>query len=244
MRAASSPLLSMSNANGWLSSDFDWQPARLSLLVAAAALALIFGVATGAAWLVTRRHFRGQAALDAFLTLPLVLPPVVTGYALLVLLGNRGTVGSWLARHFHFQLLFTPAAAVLAGAVVAFPLMYGAAKASFSSLDGHLLDAARSLGATPARAFLTVAVPLSRAGLAVGAVLAFARALGEFGATILVAGNIAGQTTTLPTAIYTAAESGDFKLAGIYAGLLAVFNFIFILVLGFSARRKAIGPGN
>lgn len=228
----------MHRALGWLPPNLDWQPARLSLEVAAAALLLVFGLATLAAWTVTRRAFRGQAALDALFTLPLVLPPVVTGYALLILLGNRGLIGGWLARNFNIQILFTPAAAVLAGAVVAFPLMYGTAKASFAGIDGRLLDAAGALGATPSRAFFTVAMPLARTGLAVGAVLAFARALGEFGATILIAGNIAGQTATLPTAIYTAAESHDLRLASFYAGLLAAFNLVFILLLSFTARRQ------
>jgi molybdate transport system permease protein len=222
----------------WLPPNLDWQPARLSLEVAAVAALLVFCCATLAAWLVTQRPFRGQSALDALFTLPLVLPPVVTGYALLLLLGRRSFVGAWLWESFGVRLLFTPAAAVLAGAAVAFPLMYGAAKASFLQMDGHLLDAARALGASPARAFFTVAVPLARGGLAAGVVLAFARALGEFGATILVAGNIAGQTATLPTVIYSAAESGDLRLAGFYAALLALFNFAFILALGALSQRK------
>jgi molybdate transport system permease protein len=221
----------------WLPADIDWHPAWLSLEVAAVALLLVFCAATLAAKAALRHQPRGQSVLDALFTLPLVLPPIVTGYALLILLGRRGIIGAWLARTFDVQLLFTPAAAVLASAIVAFPLMYGAAKASFAHLDSHLLDVARSLGAPPLRTFLTIVLPLSRGGLLVGAVLAFARALGEFGATILVAGNIAGQTATLPTAIYTAAESGDLRLAGFYATLLAVMNFVFIVALHCLSRH-------
>jgi len=168
----------------------DWQPVLLSLQVAAAALAVAFGLGTLAALGMAGRDFWGKELLEACFLLPLVLPPVVTGYALLVLAGRQGIVGLWLERHFEFRLLFTPYAAVVASAVVAFPLAYQSAKAAFVSVDPLLLDVARSLGAAPARVFWTVTVPLSWPGLAAGAVLSFARALGEFGATIMVAGNI------------------------------------------------------
>ncbi len=215
----------------------DWQPVLLSLQVAAAALAVAFGLGTLAALGMAGRDFWGKELLEACFLLPLVLPPVVTGYALLVLAGRQGIVGLWLERHFEFRLLFTPYAAVVASAVVAFPLAYQSAKAAFVSVDPLLLDVARSLGAAPARVFWTVTVPLSWPGLAAGAVLSFARALGEFGATIMVAGNIAGRTMTVPSAIYMAAEDGDLRLAGLYSALLAVLNLGFILGLGLWSRR-------
>ena len=221
-----------------MSVGFDWQPVVLSLQVAAAALVLSLVSGTLAALLTARREFWGKDVLEAIFLLPLVLPPVVTGYVLLVLCGRQAVLGAWLEHAFHFRLLFTPYAAVLASTVVAFPLMYQSARAAFFTIDPHLHDAARSLGAPPRRVFFTVTMPLSWPGLLAGAVLSFARALGEFGATIMVAGNIAGRTTTMPTAIYTAAENGDFKVAATYSALLAVLNLLFIISLNVWMRRR------
>ncbi len=218
--------------------EFDWQPVLLSLQVAAAALVLAFVSGTLAALLTSSRDFRGKDVLEGIFLLPLVLPPVVTGYALLVLAGRQGLLGVWLEHTFSFRLIFTPYAAILASAVVAFPLMYQSAKTAFVTIEPDLQDAARSLGATPNRVFWTVKIPLSWPGLVGGAVLSFARALGEFGATIMVAGNIAGRTTTMPTAIYMAAEGGDLRLAGVYSALLAIFNLLFIISLSVWTRRK------
>lgn len=216
----------------------DWQPVVLSFEVAAVALALAFTLGTVAALWMAGRDFWGKELLEALFLLPLVLPPVVTGYALLVLLGRQGATGRWLEQGLGLRLLFTPAAAVLASAVVAFPLAYGSARAAFESVDPHGRDAARSLGASPARVFWTITVPQSWAGLVAGATLAFARALGEFGATIMVAGNIAGRTTTAPAAIYMAVEDGDLQLAGQYSALLAAINLLFLLGLRLWARRN------
>ncbi len=216
----------------------DWQPVVLSLQVAAAALVVAWSLGTLAALGMAERDFWGKELFEAIFLLPLVLPPVVTGYALLVLAGRQGIVGMWLERHFELRLLFTPYAAVAASAVVAFPLAYQSARAAFSGVDSLLLDVARSLGAAPARVFFTIMVPLSWPGLMAGAVLSFARALGEFGATIMVAGNIEGRTTTVPSAIYMAAENGDMKRAGLYSALLAAFNLAFILGLGLWSRRR------
>ena len=218
--------------------SFDWQPIVLSLEVAFAALLLTFGTGTWAAFCVSRRRFWGRDLLDAIFLLPLVLPPVVTGYVLLLLIGRRGIVGMWLQNSFGVQLLFTPYAAVLASAIVAFPLMYGSAKAAFLGVDSHCVDAARSLGANRNRVFWTVTMPLSWTGLVAGAVLSFARALGEFGATIMVAGNIEGKTVTAPTAIYTAVDSGDYRTAGFYALVVALMNLFFVAGLNLWLRRS------
>ena len=189
---------------------------------------------------MSRARFSGRAFLEAIFLLPLVLPPVVTGYVLLILIGREGLVGAWLWKMFELRLIFTPFAAILASTVVAFPLVYQSAKSAFGALDGSWSDVAQVLGASPARAFWTIVVPLCAPGLCAGLVLAFARALGEFGATILVAGNIEGQTVTMPTAIYGAVEDGNFALAGRYSLILAVFNLIFLWFCGFlNARRKA-----
>jgi len=220
-------------------SSFDWQPVWLSLRVALAALALVAITGTLAGRFFARRRFRGQGVVESFLLLPLVLPPVVSGFALLLLLGRRGWVGAWLWNRFEVQLLFSPFAAMLASALVSFPLMFYAAKSAFMSLDFELEDAASSLGASPVRVFWTVALPLAAPGLLAGLSLSFARALGEFGATILVAGNIAGQTTTISTAIYMAAEGGDMALAARYCAVLGVLNLVFVVLAGWVARGKA-----
>ena len=220
--------------------EFDWQPVYLSLQVATAALALVFITATLAALWMAHREFWGKDIVEAVFLLPLVLPPVVTGYALLVLAGKQGPLGIWLENTFHFRLIFTPYAAILASSFVAFPLMYQSAKAAFLVLDPQLPDAARALGAAPLRVFWTIVLPLSWPGLVAGAVLSFARALGEFGATIMVAGNIVGQTTTMPTAIYMAAENGDLQVAGLYSVALAVFNLLFIIGLNIWLRRRRV----
>lgn len=226
---------------------FDPQPLYLSLKVALGALALVWVFGIVAARLMSRRAFPGKDLVDGILMLPLVLPPVVTGFLLLVLLGKRGFIGAFLRRALGWEIVFTPTAAVLASAVVAFPLMYGSMKAAFQSLEPQLEEAACALGASPARVFWTVTLPLAWPGLVAGTLLAFARALGEFGATVMVAGNIPGQTTTVPTAIYFAAEGGDLKLAGIYAALIGGVNLALIVAVNrwtrHVARRRGLGIG-
>jgi molybdate transport system permease protein len=215
--------------------NFDWQPLWLSIQVAAAALGLAFVLGVLLARLLAMRRL---VFLEAVLLLPLVLPPVVTGYALLVFLGRNGILGAWLERNFNAQILFTPTAAALAAFVVALPLMIISAQSAFENLDAHCIEAARCAGANALRVFWTIEIPLAWRGLVAGGVLAFARALGEFGATIMVAGNIAGQTTTAPIAIYMAVEGGDFQAAQKYVLALGVINFCFLLFLSFWMTRK------
>jgi len=219
----------------------DWQPVLLSLRVAAAALAVVAVAGTLAARAMTGRHFPGKDVLDGLLVLPLVLPPVVTGFLLLVLLGRGGPVGAPLERAFGIRLLFTVHAAVLAAVVVAFPLMYQSAKAAFQGVDRRLEDAARTLGAGEGRVFLTVTLPLAWPGLAAGVVLAFARSLGEFGATVMIAGNIPGETTTVPLAIYFLADAGDMRTAGVYALLISAASMALVVGLNVWARRRVPG---
>ncbi len=216
----------------------EWHPVWLSLQLSAVALVLTACAGILAAHFMARHDFRGKDILEGLLLLPLVLPPVVTGYVLLLLIGRRGPVGAWLEHSFDVRLIFTPAAAVLAASIVAFPLMYQSAKAAFLSLNPFWQDAARSLGASPMRVFWTITLPLAWPGLAAGAVLTLARALGEFGATIMVAGNISGRTTTMPLAIYTAAEGGDLRIAGIYSALLGALNLVFLIALNHWTRRQ------
>jgi molybdate transport system permease protein len=175
-------------ADDWLAIGFS---AAVSLV--AVAVSLPFGVALG--WVLARRTFPGKAAAETILNLPLVLPPVVTGYLLLVLFGRHGPVGGWLDRTLGIEVAFTPAAAVLAAAVMGFPLMVRAIRLAFQGTDPRLYQAARSLGAGPLDAFLSVSLPLARNGVIAGVVLSFARGLGEFGATLLFAGSAPGRRT-------------------------------------------------
>lgn len=164
-------------------------------------LILVPGVFAG--WLLAKREFRGKALLDGLFHLPLVLPPVVTGYVLLLLLGRNGSLGVWLHDVFGLTLAFNWHGAVVAAAVMGFPLMVRAVRLSMSLVDKRLEQAARSLGAGPLRVYFTVTLPLALPGVITGTILAFARSLGEFGATITFVGNIDGETRTLPSAIYT-----------------------------------------
>jgi molybdate transport system permease protein len=210
---------------------FDWHPLRLSLFLACAAVLLAAPLGILLARLMSGRHFWGKEALEGLFLLPLVLPPVMTGLALLLLLGRHGPLS-------RLHLLFTPSAAVLAAAVVAFPLTYQSARSAFNSIDHNLEDVAHSLGASAPRVFWTVTAPLAWPGLAGGAVLAFARALGEFGATVMVAGNLPGKTLTAPVAIYLATEDGNLRLAGQYALALGTLNLLFMALLNGYLRRR------
>lgn len=217
--------------------QIEWHPVWLSLQVALAALVLTACVGISAAHWMTGHEFRGKSLIEGLLILPLVLPPIVTGYILLLLIGKKGPIGAWLEQ-LGARLIFTPSAAILAASIVAFPLMYQSAKAAFLSLDPFWQDAARSLGASSWRVFWTITLPLAWPGLAAGAILTLARALGEFGATIMVAGNIKGQTTTMPLAIYMAAEGGDLQVAAIYSALLGALNLVFLVALNHWTQRQ------
>lgn len=216
----------------------DLRPLQLSLLVAVGALILALPPGIAAASWLRNKRFPGQSLIESLFLLPLVLPPVVTGLALLVFLGKRGPAGRILLE-WGIQVLFSPLAAILASAIVAFPLIYQSARAAFTSVDHQLEDAARCLGASPWRTFCNITIPLAWPGLVAGALLAFARALGEFGATVMVAGNVEGKTLTAPVAIYFAAEEGDLARAGFYALLLGALNLTFMaLVSLISGHRK------
>lgn len=186
----------------WLSPE-EWTAVRLSLIVATTAMlaSLPFGLAV--AWLLARGRFWGKSLLDAVVHLPLILPPVVTGYLLLIWFGRRGPVGQILHDWFGIVLSFRWTGAVLACAVMGFPLLVRAIRLSIEAVDRKLEDAAGTLGASPFWVFLTVTLPLCLPGVLVGMILCFAKAMGEFGATITFVSNIPGETQTLPSAIYT-----------------------------------------
>jgi molybdate transport system permease protein len=181
----------------------EWTAVRLSLRIAlvATVVALPFGIAV--AWVLARKDFWGKALLDGLVHLPLVLPPVVTGYLLLISFGRRGPIGAFLAENFGIVFSFRWTGAALACGVMAFPLLVRAIRLSFEAIDRRLEDAAATLGASRFRAFLTVTLPLALPGVIAGMVLCFAKALGEFGATITFVSNIPGETQTLSAAIYT-----------------------------------------
>ncbi|MBE6441025.1 MAG: molybdate ABC transporter permease subunit [Desulfovibrio desulfuricans] len=185
-----------------------WSPLELSLRVAGTATAVSFAAAVPAAWGLARRKGPLPALLDALCSLPLVLPPTVLGYYLILLVGRRGVLGGWLEEA-GINLIFSWQGAVAAATVVVFPLIYKSARAALEQVDRRLEDAARTLGAPEWRVFVTVSLPLAWKGIFAGVMLAFARGMGEFGATLMIAGNIPGKTQTLALAIYDAFQAGN-----------------------------------
>jgi molybdate transport system permease protein len=216
----------------------DWFPLWLSLRVAfiSTALALVFGI--WLAWLLANRDFRGKEWLDAAISLPLVLPPTVLGYYLLVLLGRNGPVGEAYERIFGQSLVFTWQAAVVAALFHSTPLLVKSARAAFESLDHSYERAARSLGASELRLFWRVTLPLARRSILAAAALAFARSLGDFGVTLMIAGNIPGRTQTVAIAIYDAVEAGNGALA---RTLVLVISAVALLIL-MLANRLTTNP--
>lgn len=181
---------------------------------------------------MARKRFAGKVIVETMLMLPLVLPPSVVGFLLIVIFGSNSPVG----RIFHQPIMFTWWAAVIASSVVAFPLMYQAAKTGFQSVDGEIEDAARVDGANEFKVLLFISIPLAFKSLLSGAVLSFARALGEFGATLMFAGNIPGRTQTIPTAIYVAMDSGNMQLAWLW--VLAIIAISFMMLVIVQLRQK------
>ena len=225
----------------------EWQALTLSLRVAAAATVVSVPLAFLAAWALARWRFPGKPVLKALIHLPLVLPPVVVGYLLLALLGRNGLVGGALYSATGLSIAFTWVAAAIAAGVMAFPLMVRACRLSIEALDDRLEEAARTLGATRRRVFWTVSAPLCLPGILTGAALGFARSLGEFGATIVFAANIPGETRTLPIAIYTALQSPGGDAAA--ARLVGLSIFCALAALAMSeflerrTRRRLSGDG-
>lgn len=181
----------------------------ISLKVSLVAVAFSLPPAIALGWVLARREFRGKVLVETLLMLPLVLPPVVVGYLLLVLFGRRGPIGQFLESWFDVRIAFTWWAAAIAAGVVGFPLLLRSVRLGFASIDPRLETMARTLGAGKLRAFFSISVPLARPAIVSGTALAFARGWGEFGATIMIAGSIAGQTRTVPLAVYGALESPD-----------------------------------
>jgi molybdate transport system permease protein len=190
-------------------SPTEWTAILLSLRVATVATLIATPIGIGVAWLLARRDFWGKALIDALIYLPLVLPPVVTGYLLLLTFGKRGLVGAWLSDHLGIVLSFRWTGAALACGVMSFPLLVRPIRLSIEAVDRRLEQAASTLGAAPWRVFLTVTLPLALPGVLAGMVLGFAKAIGEFGATITFVSNIPGETQTISSAIYSLIPDGD-----------------------------------
>jgi molybdate transport system permease protein len=212
--------------------DAAWVALALTLKVSLWASAIVLVLGTAAGWLLARRRSPGRELLDALLTLPMVMPPTVLGWYLLVLIGSQGPIGAWLLATFSVRLVFTWQAAVIAAAVVAFPLVFKAARAAFETVDPQLEDAARTLGISEAGVFLRVSLPLAWRGILAGLLLAFARAMGEFGATLMVAGSIAGKTQTLSIAVYEAVQAGQDATANFLVALTSIVCVAVLLAAG------------
>ncbi len=197
-----------------------WEPIKLSLLVVTVATAIIATVGLALGLLLAKGRFHGQELLASFFTLPLVLPPTVSGYYLIVLLGRHGLIGEPISKLTGWTVAFTWQAAVIAATVLAMPLMVVSSRAAIESVNPQYEIASCTLGKSPTATFFLITLPLARRGILAGIVLSFTRALGEFGATFMLAGNIAGKTQTMPLAIYEAVISGEDKRAQILALIL------------------------
>ncbi len=205
-------------------------PVLLSLRVAAVALAVVAPIGIAVAWFQARRDYRGRTLVDAAVLLPLVLPPSVIGYFLVLLCGRRGPIGAWLLEWFDIRLIFTPAAAVIASAVVALPMLVKTAQPAIESVPADLEAVGRSLGLGPAAVFFRVTLPAAWRGVVAGLVLGFARAIGEFGATLMFAGNIPNRTNTMPLEIFAAYQAGDDDRALAYVVMLVGISCVVVML--------------
>ena len=231
---------------------FRFTPAEISILllslkVALFCVVLILVPAVAIAWVLARKSFFGKSLLDSLIHLPLVMPPVVPGFLLLLVLGNQGIVGKYLHQTFGISLAFTWMGAVVASAVMAFPLMVRSVRLAISQVDKGLEIAAQSLGAHPLRVFFSVTLPLSLPGIITGVILAFSRSMGEFGATITFVGNIENETRTLPLAIYSYTQTPDGDMPALRLVILSMALALGALMVSDRLERKAqqqIGRGH
>ncbi|MET0876080.1 MAG: molybdate ABC transporter permease subunit [Tardiphaga sp.] len=217
----------------------EWTAILLSIRVAVIATLISTPIGIGVAWLLARRDFWGKAFVDAFIYLPLVLPPVVTGYLLLLTLGKRGLVGAWLAEHLGIVFAFRWTGAALACGVMSFPLLVRPIRLSIEAVDRKLEQAAGTLGASPWKVFATVTLPLAMPGVLAGMVLGFAKAIGEFGATITFVSNIPGETQTISSAIYSLIQTPDGDTAALRLVIISISIAIAALIASEWFARRA-----
>ena len=210
---------------------------RLSVQVATAATFLIVMVGVTTAYFLASKNFKGKEFIDILFTLPLVLPPTVTGYYLIILFGRNGLIGRFIYDWTGWGIMFTWYAAVFASFVVALPLMIRTTRAAIESVDKSLINASLTLGHSEFETAFRVVLPLAKKGILAGAVLSFARAMGEFGATLMVAGNIPGKTNTMPIAIYTSASSGDWSKANLMVIFFSLLSGLFLYIANQFTKR-------
>lgn len=211
-----------------MGTDF-WSPVKLSIEVALVSgiIVLVFGLIIGK--VMANKRFKGKIIIETLILLPLVLPPSVVGFLLIVVFGNQSPIGQMIEWIFKQPIMFTWWAAVIASSIVAFPLMYQSVKTGFEGIDGAIEDAARVDGASEWKLFLFITIPLALKSIVSGGILSFSRALGEFGATLMFAGNIPGKTQTIPTAIYIAIDSGNMNMAWLW--VISIIGISFIMLL-------------
>lgn len=214
------------------------EPVIISLKTALVSTIFTLVIGIILAWIFARFEFPLKEFWEGFIILPMVLPPSVTGYALLMTLGKNGIIGKLLFGIFGINIIFTWKAACISAIVVSLPLMYQSCKAAFLNVDEIFEKAAQTLGASQRRIFFRIALPLASHGIISGIVLSFARALGEFGATLMIAGNIPGKTQTIPIAIYFAVDSGDARTANILVGIVVLFSFTVIYGLNIWNKKS------
>lgn len=216
-----------------------WPPVLLSLRVALGASVIAAVAGTAAAWWISRCRVRGKVWIETFFMLPLVLPPTVVGFLLLAALGRRSVLGRLAEWIFSAPVIFSPWAAVIAATVVAFPLVYQTMKVGFDNVDREFEESARSAGAGEWEVFSRITLPLAYRSAITAYILGFARSLGEFGATLMIAGNIPGRTQTIPTAIYVAADAGNEPMAWAWTVGMVAISFILLLLTGGTRKRNA-----
>ena len=225
--------------------ELDFSPIWISLQTALVTIVIVFFLGIILAWEVLRcKNEVTRIVLDGIITMPLVLPPTVAGFFLLVIFGNNGPIGKFFLEAFGVQIAFSWLATVVAATVIALPLMYRSARGAFEQVDVGLIDAGRSLALSELTIFFRILVPCALPGLISGGVLAFARALGEFGATAMLAGNIAGKTRTLSLAVYSEVAGGDMDAAGFYVSVILVVCFIIIVGLNwylYACKKRQTG---
>jgi molybdate transport system permease protein len=220
----------------------DWQIIWLTFGVAVLSTALILPLGVALAWLLARPGWRGKSLVETLVALPLVMPPVATGLILLKLLGRRGAIGYWLEQRLGIEIVFTWRAVVIAMGVMSFPLLVRTARVAFQEINPRLEQIARTLGAGEMRVFFTVSLPLAGRGIVAGTLLAFARALGEFGATIMVAGNIPGRTSTIALSIYENVLLGQDTAAYRLLAVAVAMAFAAVWTSEFLMRRRTVAP--
>ncbi|MEG0640974.1 MAG: molybdate ABC transporter permease subunit [Clostridium sp.] len=220
----------------------DYSPLWISIKTALLATIITLIIGVGAAYLIANSKSKFKGIIDGLFTLPLILPPTVIGFFLLIICGKNGAIGEFLLK-FDITLIFSWTATVIAATVVSFPMMYRTTRAAFEQIDINLISAARTLGLSEKKIFFKIAIPLASPGIIAGLVLSFARAMGEFGATLMLAGNIPGRTQTMPLAIFFAVEGGDMDKAILWVVIIVALSLFMIVILNFwsDIQLKLIG---